>query len=97
MIYHYKYFCIIDGTTAGDGTTVGKCPTTPSGLLCLSDGECNKCKLIAGTYQGCDIYSTTSAVCDADSTTAVIDDTATVKLAECKPCTKSGWCIFIML
>ena len=69
---------------------MGKCPSTPSGLLCLSDGECNKCKLILGSYQSCDVTSSTP-VCDADSTTAVIDDTATTKLAVCKGCTKTGW------
>ena len=36
---------IIDGISAGDGTTVGNCPNS---LRCLSSGECRVCKVISG-------------------------------------------------
>ena len=82
-------FTIIDGTTPGDGTGLGKCPTSNSNYKCLSTGECNVCKLISGTNEGCDDSSTTP-VCDHDSTLSGIQTSATSKVAQCVGCTKSG-------
>ena len=42
-----------DGTTAGDGTEIGKCPSSYSNVKCLSTGECKVCKIISGIHQGC--------------------------------------------
>ena len=81
--------CLIDGTSPGDGTSIGKCPSSYSTYKCLSTGECNVCGLISGKAQGCDITST-SPVCDADSSTPGTQDTATGKVAQCTSCTKSG-------
>ena len=67
---------IKDGTTTGDGSELGKCPSSNSNYRCLSTGACNVCGLISGVAEGCDPFSTTP-VCDADSTTSAIDDTAT--------------------
>ena len=79
----------IDGLTAGDGTEIGKCPNSTTNYKCLSTGACNVCGLISGYAEGCGIFSTTP-VCDADSTTSGTQDSATNKVAECVPCTKSG-------
>ena len=75
--------------TPGDGTTIGKCPSSHSSYRCLSSGACNVCGLISGTHEGC-VSTSTTPVCDADSTTSIIDDTAVEKEAVCKGCTKSG-------
>ena len=84
---------ILDGTTSGDGSSVGKCWEDDSNGInnrkCLSTGECNACKIINNAHEGCDIHSTTP-VCDADSTTAEIDDSAVSKLATCSACKNSG-------
>ena len=48
----------IDGTTAGDGSTVGKCPNS---LKCISTGECKVCKIVGNTQEGC---STSEPYCD---------------------------------
>ena len=80
---------VIDGTSAGDGTTIGKCPSGHSSYKCLSSGACNVCGLISGNAEGCDITSTTPA-CDADSTTSGIQDSASGKVAQCVACKKSG-------
>ena len=92
MRYLKKFasFHICQGSgTKGDGTTIGKCPSSHSSYRCLSSGSCNVCGLISGTHEGCDSTSTTP-ICDADSTTSIIDDTAVQKEAICKGCTKSG-------
>ena len=78
-----------DGTSPGDGSSIGKCPSIYSTYKCLSTGECNVCGLISGKAQGCDITSL-SPVCDADSSTPGTQDTATGKVAQCTACTKSG-------
>ena len=75
--------------TPGDGTTIGKCPSSHSSYRCLSSGACNVCGLISGTHEGC-VSTSTTPVCDADSTTSTIEDTAVEKLGVCKGCTKSG-------
>ena len=80
---------VIDGTSAGDGTTIGKCPSGHSSYKCLSNGACNVCGLISGNAEGCDITSTTP-VCDADSTTSGIQDSASGKVAQCVACKKTG-------
>ena len=77
-----------DGAT-GNGDTIGKCPTIPSNLKCLSTGECNICKVISGRHEGCDVTSTTP-VCDADSTTSLIDGSATEKFSSCVACKRNG-------
>ena len=78
-----------DGTSVGDGTTLGKCPTSHSNYRCLSSGACNVCGLINGNVEGCDIASATP-VCDADSTTSGIQDSASGKVAQCVACKKNG-------
>ena len=80
---------VIDGASAGDGTTIGKCPSGHSSYKCLSSGACNVCGLISGNAEGCDITSTTP-VCDADSTTSGIQDSASGKVAQCVACKKTG-------
>ena len=75
--------------TPGDGTTIGKCPSSHSSYRCLSSGACNVCGLISGTHEGC-VSTSTTPVCDADSTTSTIEDTAVEKIGVCKECTKSG-------
>ena len=90
--------CVVfhsDGS-AGDGTDIGKCPSSFSSYKCLSSGACNVCGLISGYAQGCDITST-SPVCDADSSTSGIQDSASGKVAECVACKKSGKPIEIFL
>ena len=82
-------FATKDGTTAGDGTELGKCPSSNSNYKCLSTGACNVCGLISNVAEGCDVLSTTP-VCDADSTTSGIQDSATNKVAACVACKKSG-------
>ena len=83
MVFH------LDGTTTGDGTEIGKCPSHYSSYRCLSTGACNVCGLISGKAEGCDITST-SPVCDADSSTSGTQDSATGKVAQCVACTKTG-------
>lgn len=91
MIFDYKLITIhiADGLTTGDGSEIGKCPSSYTDYKCLSTGACNVCALISGYAEGCDITST-SPVCDADSTTAITDDFATAKVAKCVKCTKNG-------
>ena len=79
----------IDGITPGDGTDIGKCPSSYSNYKCLSTGMCNVCGLIAELAEGCDISSTTP-VCDADSSSSIIEDSATEKISKCVACKKSG-------
>ena len=88
---HQVWFFIYDtdGSTTGDGSVIGKCPSSYSNYRCLSTGACNVCGLISGYAEGCDITSTTP-VCDADSTTAITEDSATSKVAQCVKCTKTG-------
>ena len=43
-------FPFIDGTTPGDGTTVGKCPNS---LRCISSGHCQVCKIVGNNHEGC--------------------------------------------
>ena len=83
------HLIFIDGSTTGDGTEIGKCPSAYSTYKCLSTGACNVCGLIAGYAEGCDIFST-SPVCDADSSTTGIQDSATGTVAQCVSCKKSG-------
>ena len=85
---------MLDGTTTGDGTELGKCPSSNSNYRCLSTGACNVCGLISGIAEGCDTFSTTP-VCDADSTASGIQDSATEKVAVCVACKKSGNISFI--
>ena len=73
----------------GDGSEIGKCPSSYSTFKCLSTGACNVCGLISGYAEGCDITST-NPVCDADSATSVTEDSAVGKVAHCVKCTKSG-------
>ena len=80
---------MIDGTTTGDGTEIGKCPSSYSSYKCLSSGGCNVCGLIFGYAEGCDITSM-APVCDADSSTFAIEDSATAKVAQCVACKKAG-------
>ena len=75
----------LDGITNGNGLSSGKCPQ----YNCLSNGYCNICGTISGYAEGCDITST-SPVCDADKDTSGTQDSATAKVAQCVPCTKSG-------
>ena len=83
------FYIYVGVGTQGDGTTIGKCPSSHSSYRCLSSGACNVCGLISGTHEGC-VSTSTTPVCDADSTTSIIDDTAVEKEAVCKGCTKSG-------
>ena len=62
--------------TTGDGSEIGRCPSSFTNYRCLSTGSCNVCGLISGYAEGCDITSITP-VCDADSTTLVTEDSAT--------------------
>ena len=80
---------ILDGTSAGEGTELGKCPSSNSNYKCLSTGACNVCGLVSGVAEGCDAFSTTP-VCDADSTTSGVQDSASNKEAVCAACKKSG-------
>ena len=82
------YNVLIDGTT-GDGTDIGKCPSSQSTYKCLSTGECNVCGYISGVAQGCDVLSA-APVCDEDASTTEIEDSASGKVAKCTACTKSG-------
>ena len=86
------YFLLLnkDGTTTGDGETIGNCPSSHSTYRCLSNGACNVCGLFSNKAEGCNIFSTTP-VCDADSTTSGIQSSYdTAKVAQCVGCKKSG-------
>ena len=83
------HLTLIDGSAPGDGTEIGKCPSSFNTYRCLSTGACNVCGLISGYAEGCDIFST-SPVCDADSSTTGIEDSAIAKVAKCVSCKKSG-------
>ena len=82
-------FLILDGTSAGDGKTIGLCPSFYTNYRCVSTGHCNVCRLINGVAEGCEIRSTTP-VCDMDESTSGIQDTASRKVAKCVACTKAG-------
>ena len=86
---NYSLPCTIDGTTPGDGTTLGTCPSHYNSYKCLSTGSCNVCGFVSGTHQGCDASSTTP-ICDADSTMPGIQDSATGQVAQCVACKMSG-------
>ena len=58
-------------------------------MICLSNGECNGCKIFSGVHEGCDIGSATP-VCDADTKVAGIQDSAVKAVAKCVACKKSG-------
>ena len=79
----------LDGITAGDGFSQGKCPSRN----CLSNGYCNTCGLISGKAEGCDITSTTP-VCDADSvapgTQLLTFSAAGLTVGQCVACKKDG-------
>ena len=93
-----RYLCLTrliyfqDGTTTGDGTTVGKCP---SSLNCLSTGECNVCKDINGYHEGCRCGTPLTPVCDGDSATPGIQVFEIGKFPICVAC--SGKCICLPL
>ena len=89
--YPKEHFLIIelDGLSMGDGTEIGKCPSSYSNYRCLSTGACNVCGLISGYAEGCDISSTTP-VCDADGSTSETEVSAVAKVAKCVKCRKSG-------
>ena len=87
---------LIDGSTAGDGFSQGKCPSRN----CLSNGYCNVCGLISGYAEGCVVTSVTP-VCDADSATNGIQllefPAASEKVGQCVSCKQSGkpvWRLF---
>ena len=82
-------FLILDGTSTGDGKTIGLCPSFYSNYRCVSTGHCNVCRLINGVAEGCEIRSTTP-VCDMDESTSGIQNTASRKVAKCVACTKAG-------
>ena len=48
--FNIYFYYVKDGVTAGDGTTVGKCP---GNLKCISTGECRVCKIVSGQHEGC--------------------------------------------
>ena len=81
----------LKGTTPGDGTVIGTCPTSPSDLKCQPDGDCQVCNYISGTYLGCAITSTTP-VCDSDASANGIqaDFSTPATTRECVACKKSG-------
>ena len=83
-------YAFSDGTTQGDGTSLGKCPSAYSNYKCLSDGACNVCGLINGIVEGCGGIFSTTPVCDADKDTTISENSATRKVAQCVKCTKSG-------
>ena len=87
---NFRYRKLLDGS-AGDGTTIGNCPSYYSSYMCLSTGGCNVCGLINGNSEGCDITSNTP-ICDADASTNGIQDSATAKVAQCSACTNTGKC-----
>ena len=87
---------IILGGANGDSTSQGHCPAHN----CLSNGYCNRCGLISGNAEGCDIFST-SPVCDANEDTPAIEDSPEdwpyansmviqERYAKCVQCKKSG-------
>ena len=82
-------FIFTSDGSAGNGSDIGKCPSSYGSYKCLSTGACNVCGLISGIAEGCDITST-SPVCDADSLTSGIQDSAIGKVAQCVACKKSG-------
>ena len=93
MYFHVSPFYLSDGTSPGDGSHIGNCPSSFSGYNCLSSGACNVCgNMNSGTAtegEGCDIDSN-EPVCDADKDPTMIEDTATDKEAKCVACKKSG-------
>ena len=67
------------------------CPSSPTGLVCLTNKECNRCRtqITTGAYENCDL-SSDKPVCDIDESTDAIEDSGSRKLAVCKGCKKSG-------
>ena len=86
---NFLTFFILDGTSTGDGKTIGLCPSFYTNYRCVSTGHCNVCRLINGVAEGCEIRSTTP-VCDMDESTSGIQNTASRKVAKCVACTKAG-------
>ena len=84
-----QFFISNSDGSAGDGSDIGKCPSSYSSYKCLSTGACNVCGLVSGFAEGCDITSM-SPVCDADASTSGIEDSASGKIAKCVACKKSG-------
>ena len=91
LISSYHIFNVHeDGTSAGNGETIGNCPASHITYKCLSNGACNVCGLLSDKAEGCNIFSTTP-VCDADSSTNGIQATYdTSKVAQCVACKKTG-------
>ena len=92
------FFLQLDGSTMGDGSTLGLCPTNPPLLRCLSSGECRICKQISANYEGCD-YKSAMPICDANSLTGVIEITEadynnTDNNPVCTACKKAGKYLF---
>ena len=70
------------------------CPSSPSGLICLTHKECNRCtrtQITAGQDENC-VLSSDKPVCDIDESTDAIEtsDDGSRKLAVCKGCKKAG-------
>ena len=87
--FDFPYTKNVDGTSPGDGTTIGKCPSQYSTYRCLSTGECNECGLISGFAEGCDILSSIP-VCDTSYTTFSVADSKFVTVSKCVACKTSG-------
>ena len=92
MIDNKYCYSFIDNSN-GDGSTIGKCPTDPSGLLCHANGRCNVCQLIDGVNSGCQELSS-RPVCDANpSSSGVQQDSTNNRLelrGECVACKEDG-------
>ena len=82
-------FCLLDGTSTGNGESKGMCSTSSYNYKCLSTGYCNVCGNINNVAEGCDILSLTP-VCDADSSTTYIEDSTEATVAQCVACKKDG-------
>ena len=82
-------FCLLDGTSTGNGESKGMCSTSSYNYKCLSTGYCNVCGNINNVAEGCDILSSTP-VCDADSSTTYIEDSTEATVAQCVACKKDG-------
>merc|ERR1712150_223263 len=62
---------------------------TITDLACLSNNECNRCRISGSTHEQC---SGTKPVCDMDSSTSGTQTSATRKLAVCVACTGYSAC-----
>ena len=90
LYFHASQFYRSDGTSTGDGSHIGNCPSHFSTYKCLSTGSCNVCGLISGKAEGCNVFSTAS-VCDADSTTSGYQSTyLDTKEGACTQCKNKG-------